>query len=241
MSNLTVYQLPGGWGLESISPFCLKLDAILRLNGIPFTPVVVATPFAGPKKKAPWIELDGKAIGDSSLIIEALRSANEFESEAGLDAKQHALTVLVERLIDENLYWALVYDRWCRPENWPILKQSVLGGMPVVIREIIAPLARRSVKAQLKGHGMGLHKEDEIVAIARRDIQALSALLDQNMFFHGDNPSLIDATVFSLLANIYFVAFSSPMKSIIREHPNLVAFMERFQQAVYPKASLDAL
>ena len=31
MPNLIVHPLAGAWGLPSVSPFCLKLDAYLRL------------------------------------------------------------------------------------------------------------------------------------------------------------------------------------------------------------------
>lgn len=31
MSEIVVHHLPGAWGLTSISPFCLKVDAYLRV------------------------------------------------------------------------------------------------------------------------------------------------------------------------------------------------------------------
>ena len=74
MTHLTVYHLPGRWGLPSVSPFCLKLDAFLRIAGIAHEAITAATPFGGPKGKAPWITLDGETLGDSSLIVEYLRT-----------------------------------------------------------------------------------------------------------------------------------------------------------------------
>jgi hypothetical protein len=35
MEKVVAYHLPGAWGLVSVSPFCLKLDAFLRMTGIP--------------------------------------------------------------------------------------------------------------------------------------------------------------------------------------------------------------
>ena len=83
---------------------------------------------------------------------------------------------------------------------------------------------------------MGLHSEAEITAIATRDIQALSDLLADQSYFFGDLPSLTDATVYSLLANIYQVDFSSPMKSLIEDTRNLVPFLTRFKSAYYPES-----
>lgn len=233
MTHLTVYHLPGRWGLVSVSPFCLKLDAFLRMTEIPHEALTAATPFGGPKGKAPWITLGGETLGDSSLIIEHLKSVYGVDPDRHLSRTARGTAIAIERLIEENLYWAMVFDRWCRPENWGILKSSVLGDIPQPWRALLAPVAKRAVKKQLKGHGMGLHAGAEIAAIAARDIQALSDLLAEQPYFFGDLPSLTDATVYSLLANIYHVDFSSPMKALIENAGNLVLFLTRFKAAYY--------
>jgi len=234
MTRLTVYHLPGRWGLPSVSPFCLKLDAFLRMVEIPHEAITAATPFGGPKGKAPWITLDGETHGDSSLTIERLKTVYSVDPDRHLSRNARGTAVTIERLIEENLYWAMVFDRWCRPENWAILKNSILGDILQPMRSLLAPFARRSVKKQLIGQGMGLHTADEIAAIAQRDIQALSDLLAEQPYFFGDLPSLTDATVYSLLANIYHVDFSSPMKADIENAKNLVPFLARFKAAYYP-------
>lgn len=233
MSELKVYHLPGRWGLMSVSPFCLKLDAVLRMMDIDHQTITAATPFGGPKKKAPWVEHDGRKIGDSSFIIAYLIERFGKDPDAALTPAQRGQAVAIQRLIEENLYWAMVYDRWVRDENWPILKASVLGQIPAPLRVLIAPMARRDVKRQLKGHGLGLHSEAEITAIARRDIQALADMLGDHPWFFGESPTLTDAVVFSLLANIRYPAFASPMKGLIEEQPGLVRLVDRFRDRFY--------
>ena len=233
MSELTAYHLPGRWGVVSVSPFCLKLDAFLRMTDIPHRSVTAATPFAGPKKKAPWIEHNGRKIGDSAFIIAYLIERFGRDPDAGLTAAQRGQAVAIQRLVEENLYWAMVYDRWVRDENWPILKGSVLGDIAAPVRALIAPLARRGVKKQLTGHGMGLHSAAEIEAIAARDLAALSALLGDQDWFFGAEPTLADATVFSLLANIRHVQFASPMQAMIEGHANLASHTDRFRDRFY--------
>lgn len=234
ISELKVYHLPGGWGLISVSPFCLKLDAVLRMMAVPHTAITAATPFAGPKKKAPWIEHDGRRIGDSTFIIAYLIQRFGTDPDAGLTPAQRGQAVAIQRLIEENLYWAMVYDRWVRPENWALLKGSVLGRIPAPLRAAIAPLARRGVRRQLAGHGMGLHSAVEIAAIAQRDIAALAAMLGQQPWFFGQGPSMTDAVVYSLLANVREPAFASPMKQLIASHANLEQFLDRFRARFYP-------
>lgn len=234
MTDLTAYHLPGDWGLVSVSPFCLKLDAFLRMTEIPHISVTVATPFSGPKKKAPWIEHEGRKIGDSAFIIDYLIEWFGMDPDSVLAPAQRGQAVSIQRLVEENLYWAMVYDRWVREENWPVLKGSVLGEIPAPVRTLIAPMARRGVKKQLNGHGIGLHSDNEIQAIARRDISALASILGDQDWFFGSMPSLADATVFSLLANIRYPAFASPMKAMIEGHPALAAFVDRFRDRFYP-------
>jgi hypothetical protein len=148
------------------------------------------------------------------------------------EAKGQGLAI--QRLVEEHLYWAMVYDRWCREENWPILKSTVLGGLPGPAKLVVPPIARRGVRKQLDGHGIGLHSASEVEELARRDIDALAGLLGEQTWFHGETISLTDATVYSLLANIAFVQFQSPMKAMIAEHANLTGWLERFCSEVYP-------
>ena len=233
MADLRVFHLPGAWGLVTVSPFCLKLDAFLRMTGIEHESITASTPFGGPKKKAPWIEYQGKKLGDSTLIIDFLKQEFGKDPDAGLNARQRATIVAIQRLIEENLYWAMVYDRWCREENWPRLKSTVLGDIPAPVRALLAPYARYAVKKQLAGHGMGLHSPEEIDAIAKKDVDALAALLSEGPWYFGDQPTMADATVYSLLANILFVEFESPMKDMIRAHPPLVAMLGNFRARYY--------
>ena len=233
MSQLKAYHLPGGWGLVSVSPFCLKLDAFLRMTGIEHESITATTPFGGPKGKAPWIECDGQKIGDSSFIIAWLIERFGVDPDSALSPEQRGQAVAIQRLIEENLYWAMVNDRWNTAENWSLLKTSVLGGIPAPVRAVIAPLARRGVRKQLKGHGMGIHSQAEIAEIARRDIDALAAILSKQDWFFGAEPSQTDAVVFGLLANIHYPTFTSPMKAMIAAHPNLVSFIERFRERFY--------
>ena len=76
---------------------------------------------------------------------------------------------------------------------------------------------------------------DENETIASKDINALAALLGEQEWFCGNQVSMVDATVYSLLANIAFVEFASPMKAMIASHANLSRWLERFRDRVYPE------
>ena len=232
-STLKVYHLPGAWGLPTVSPFCLKLDAWLRMTGIPHESITAATPFAGPKGKAPWIELDGKKLGDSTFIVAHLAERFGVDPDAHLTPAQHGMAVAIQRLIDENLYWTMVHDRWMNDANWKQFRDVVLSGVAAPLRRVLGPIARRGVKKQLEGHGIGIHEPEEIAAIGRRDVNALAAILGDQDWFFGDTPSTIDAVAYAQLVNIWRAPFESEVRRAIGQTPNLVAFIDRFAARYY--------
>jgi glutathione S-transferase len=230
---LIVHQLPGAWGLPSISPFCLKLEAYLRLVGIPFESVIDPTPFKGPKGKLPFIEHEGRRIGDSGFIIEYLERRFGCDANRGLDAAARATALALRRLLEENLYWTMVYDRWMVGANWQTFRDVVLGGVPAPLRIVIAPVARRSVRRQLRGHGIGLHTPDEIHAIGCRDLGAVADFLGDTPFLMGEEPSEIDAIAYGVVANILQPPIASPIKEEGLRRANLVAYLDRIRQRVF--------
>lgn len=229
MSKLIVHQIPGAWGLPSVGPFSLKLEAYLRIVGIPYESVVDATPFKGPKGKLPWIEHEGRKIGDSGFIIEYLEQRFGCDPNAGLSAAERAIALGLRRLIEENLYWTAVYDRWMIEDNWRITRDVVLGLIPAPLRLLVAPVARRGVRRQLEAHGIGRHRREEIHAIGMKDLGAIADFLGKKPFLMGDTATEIDAVAYGLLANIMLVPFASPIKDEALRRANLVDFLERIR------------
>ncbi len=225
--------LPGAWGLPTVSPFCLKLDAWLRTTGIAHEAVTAATPFAGPRGKAPWIELDGEKLGDSTFIIAHLAQRFGVDTDHHLTPAQCGQAVAIQRLIDENLYWTMVHDRWMNEANWQQFRDFVLGGLAVPLRRVLGPVARRGVKKQLRGRGTGFHSPEEIAAIRRRDVDALAAILGGQDWFFGDTPSSTDAVVYAQLVNIWRAPLENEVRRAIGQTPNLVAYIDQFAARYY--------
>lgn len=233
MSELVVHVIPPAWGLPSIGPFCLKLEAHLRMIDVPYRSVVDATPFKGPKGKLPWIEHEGRRLGDSGFIVEYVTQRFGRDPDAALSAADRAVAMAFRRLVEENLYWTMVYDRWMVDENWPATKATVLGRIPAPARAVVAPLARRSVRRQLAGHGIGLHARDEIHAIGRRDLGAIADFLAAKPYLMGDTPTSIDAVTYGLLANIAWPPVASPLKDEVARRANLAAYLERIRDRYF--------
>lgn len=229
MEKVIVHQIPGSWGLPSISPFCLKLETYLKMADIPYASVIDATPFNAPKKKLPWIEHRGNKIGDSSFIIEYLNREFNCDLDAALTPAEKAISHSFRRLLEENLYWVMVNDRWVVESNWQKFRDIVLGSIPKPLRYVLAPVIRRSVQRQLMGHGIGKHSLAEIHAIGIKDMIAVADQLEDKLFFMGQAPTEIDAVAYGLLANILNVPIDSPVKDEGSRHPNLVDFLSRME------------
>jgi glutathione S-transferase len=235
LSQLIVHQIPSAWGLPSAGPFSLKLEAYLRITGIPYETVFDATPFKGPKGKLPWIEHEGRKLGDSGFIITYLEQRFGCNPDAGLSPAERAIALGVRRLMEDDLYWTLVHDRWMIDDNWRLTRQTVLGMIPTPARQVIAPIARRGVRRQLAAQGMGRHTREEIHAIGARDIGAISDFLGDKPFLMGETATEVDAVAYGMLANILLVPIASPVRDEGLRRTNLVDFLERFRQRYFPE------
>lgn len=233
VSKLIVHQIPGGWGLPTVGPFSLKLETYMRMVGIPYEAVADATPFKGPKGKLPWIEHEGRRIGDSGFIIEYLKERFGCDPDADLSPAERAVALALRRLIEESLYWTMVYDRWLVDENWPASREVILGLVPPPMRLVLGPMARRGVRRQLDEQGTGRHERAEVHAIAASDVRAVADYLADKPFLMGDKPTEIDAVAYGLLANIMLVPVASPTRDLALRLANLNAYVMRMRQRYF--------
>ena len=138
------------------------------------------------------------------------------------------------RLLDEHLYWvAGVQPRWVEAAGWEITRAAFFRELPGLLGFIVPPLARRGIRKQHLGTGIGRHTPEEIYRLAMADITAVVDYLGDRPFFHGDRPSSIDASVYAFLANIIVPPIDSPAKRHALGLPRLVAYCERMRERLY--------
>ena len=232
---LTLYQFERAYGLPNASPFCMKLETWLRLAKVPYHVPSKVDFRKAPKGKFPYIELDGRTIADSNHIIDALAARHGDPVDGWMDARTRAQSLAFLRLIEENLYWALIQVRWIDDAAFETTKKTYFGSMPFPLRAIVPGIARRKVRQQFRGHGMGRHSTAEVLAIGTRDIDALAAQLGDRPFLMGDKPATVDASAFATLANLAYVNIASPLREATRRHTNLVAYCERMWKLAFPE------
>ncbi len=231
---ITLYQFPPAFGLPNASPFCLKLELYLRMADLPYRNRYTLELHKTPKGKLPCIDHDGVTVADSGLIIDYLKHKFGDTLDGRLDESQRARALAITRLIEEHLYWALLYDRWIAPQGWEMTRPGFFAALPWPLRMIVPHVARRGIRAELQGHGIGRHAPEQIHALGVADIDALAALLGEQGYFLGARPTSVDAIATAFLANILMVPLETPIKAAAAGHANLVAYCRRMTRRYFP-------
>jgi len=230
---ITVHKFLSAWGQPDLSPFVFKLETYLRMAGIPYRGVSGDARRA-PKGKLPYIEHDGKKIGDSSFIIEHLKTSFGDPLDAALSAHDRAVAAACQAMVEEQLYFVLLYQRWQEKPGWvtyePVLR-DYLGtlGIPAILRGAVLSMARKKVLQTLRAQGVGRHSSAEVDAIGKRVVHSVADLMGDRPFFLGDGPCSIDATVYSFMTTLMDTPFPSEVKEHARAVPALRAYTDRMR------------
>jgi glutathione S-transferase len=176
---IKLIQFPRMLGLPNPSPFCIKVEVLLKMAGLAYECEFVGNPGKGPKGKLPAIVDDGQAIGDSELIRWHLERKYGVDFDKGLGPAERAVGHAFARMAEERTYWVLVYSRWIEEANWPLFRDTLFKGMPGFLRAVLGPQIRKRVKRMLRAQGLGLHSRDEIYAMGGRYRRHLGATRHQ--------------------------------------------------------------
>lgn len=231
---IVLYQFPPAFGLPNLSPFCMKVETYLRMIGEPYKVRTVMDPRRAPRGKLPFVEDGAATICDSQLIVQHFERTREDPlGEKRLDAADAATSHAVRRLCEEGLYFPTLYSRWVDPSGWAALREEVFSKLPLILRSVVPPLARRGVMRQLHEQGTGRHDRAEVYAMGRADIRALAGLLGDRRYFVDDRPTSVDATAYAFLAGHVLSPLDTPLREEARRADNLVRYCERMREAYY--------
>ena len=214
---IVVHILPSGFGLPSVSPFCLKLLTWLRMAELEHE-VRVANLRQAPRGKVPWVELDGEVIPDSERIIENLTARFDVDLDAWLDAQQRAQGHAIRRMIEEHTYFTLVWDRWVDEDRWrTALEPEIRKLVPPALAWLLPGVIRKSVRKQLHQQGIARHDRATIMAKSLADLDTVEAALGANSYLLGSQPSTADASVYSVLASMAYGPCSPELKARVTD------------------------
>jgi glutathione S-transferase len=236
LNDLRVFVFPGstkGAGVPTLGPFALKLEAWLRLTGIPYQRVIEGNPAKGPKKKSPWIEYGSVRLGDTAIIIHHLEEKTGRSLDSWLSPEQAALSLVLQRMLSEDFHQTFEYEMMMRDAGWKFITPG-MNHIPQPLRWFVAASMRRHFRKQLYARGLGRHNDDEIIAIGRAAVDALAVLLGEKPWLFGDRPCTADASLYGMLAPLIFLPVETPVAQHLRSKVNLVNYCERIRGQLFP-------
>lgn len=228
--TVILHQIGRGPYAPSLTPFAVKLETYLRMAKIPYQND--HSHEKSSKQKYPWISYNGEDIADSGFSIEFLNKCLKVNLNSWMTTEQCAIAVAFQRLVEDDLYWALVVTRWVNEVNADFMKRAITSvPLPnLFIKLFVTPAIRKMVWAQ----GTGRHSPEEIRNIARKDLTALNNFLGHKKFLMGNQPCEEDCTVFGMLSQVLWQMPSTINTMFKEEFPQLVAYCERMKDTFWP-------
>ncbi len=221
-------------GLESYSPFCLKVHRALRSAGLPYTSRHGARPDShrdvSPLGQVPVLLIDGRAIADSTPILAALAALHPTPAWAAVDPRTHAEGLLWEELADTGLNGFLVAARWADERNWPIVRDTFFAGAPWPVRKLVAPALRRSMVQRLVARDVWRAGADACWQRFTTLLDALERRAPATDFWLGDRLGLADLALFAQLHSLR-TPLTVWQHAQVQARPALSAYLDRVDLA----------
>ncbi len=233
MSTITLYATRPAFGLPDSSPFVMKTEVQLKMAGLAYDKVASIPPQA-PNGKLPYLVDDGVTVSDSTFIRAHIERRYAVDLDDGLDARQRAEAWAVERLLEDHLYFAMVWFRWIDPDNFARGPSQFASGATEAERAQMRRTLQARKQADLHAQGIGRHAPAQIAALGERSIEAVAQWLGPRRYLMGETASAVDATAFAMLAGVSTPYFDTPLRSAVEARPNLVRYVARMMQSHYP-------
>jgi glutathione S-transferase len=234
MPTIKVYKFGPQFGLPDASPFVMKVETYLRLTDQKYE-TITGDVRKAPRKQLPFVEIDGKRLPDSTAIVDTLEAARSGKLDARLDAKQRAVGQAFKSMLEEHLYFCILYMRWATDEGWAVFEPSLremLGtmGVPGLLRGMVAGQARKYTVQRASIQGVGRQPRADVVGAATRILDSLAVQLGDGPFFFGDEPTTYDATAYAFAAGALCKAFDNEVRKHAATKENLVAYEARIKE-----------
>lgn len=223
---ITLYGVHPGMDVWDGSLFVNKAHVLLKMSGLSFE--VTRGDFRkAPKGKVPYIQDGDLLLGDSTFIRDHLEKKYGIDLSAHLSPEEKAVAWAFEKMLENELYWAIVHSRWMIDANFERGPKRFFNEVPALIRPFVVSMIRRKIKTSLHAAGMGRHEKSEIEDLARRDLEAVSRQLGQKPWLMGDKPCGADASVWASVASALSPTYDTPIRTAAESYPNLTAYRDR--------------
>jgi glutathione S-transferase len=230
---IKVNKFGPAFGLPDASPFVMKVETYLRMTEQKYE-TNSADVRKAPRAQLPYVDIDGKLIPDSTAIIDYLEGKRAEKLDAHLDAGQRAVAYAFKSMLEEHLYFGVLFMRWATDDGWTVFEPSLremLGkmGVPSLMRGMISKSARKQVTGRTRTQGIGRQPRAELVANCIKMIDAFAEQLGDKPYFCGDKPTTYDATTYAFAAGVLCPAFDNELHKHAKTKKNLVSYADRMK------------
>ena len=235
-AKLFVFQFPKESPLINPSPFCIKLMAFYKIANLPHVVKYNTNAISkNPKKKLPFIERDGKIIGDSRLIVDMYRKEG-IDLDAHLTPYQKAISTAIQRTLEESTVWYGLRVRWI--SNLDVIIKTQFAGLPFYL--VWLPYyIQRTMKNNLYAQGTGRLTEQEQYTLAIQDVDAIETILksSKTTYFHdSQSPTMVDIIAFSFTFALISVPVKDPLIDyFLKNCPSLLKLNAKMLETYFPK------
>lgn len=230
-------------GLQSYSPFCLKIHRALGLAGLAYTSRHAQPSAFGdlnPARQGPILLIgDDEVVADSTRIlarIERLSRAAGGPSLLPEDPRARAEAWLWEDYADRALSGYVVAARWADDRNWPLVKEAYFGSAPWFVRRLIAPRIRTRVLSGLVARDVLRSGEAALWKEFRCSLDQLEARAPGDGFWvTKEAPTVADLALFGMLQSLR-TALTAAQDHELKLRPALCDWLDRVDEATFPEA-----
>jgi glutathione S-transferase len=219
-----------------LSPFVEKVVRALAVKGVAFTLTEPRSPGDFKKwnpqtGKMPVLEMDGRRVYDSTLILAALDARHPepplYHPDPAVAARQR----FVEDWSDESFYWYLMALRWT-PVNADASAEQVAASVPLpaLLRPLVKLLLHRQIGGTARAQGLARLPLDVILAQLGARFDELLVWLGDSPFLFSERPSAADLAVFGQVQTLQ----SGPTPQgaeLVAQRPAMVAWLGRVEEA----------
>lgn len=219
---IQLYLYPPIWGLPSLSPFCSKVYYYLKWFNFEFEVITVNNPRKGPKGKFPIIKDGAEIIADSEFIIRTLNQ--KYRTHLSITAEEYPIL----RLVEEHLYFIILYSRWIDPIGKPIIDTAFKPFFPIGSAKLCLYLIRHQLKRQGYYQGIARHSREEVYQKGIDDLLAVETYLRQKSL----KRTLIDVTLYPFLNTINNTPINNPLKTFISDSQTISDYLNHLNEIV---------
>lgn len=233
---IVLYQFPGGDGLNSISPPCLKVEMALRRLGLEYRLVNCRSRAEARRVsrtgRLPVLEFDGRRIPDSINILDALEQRLPEADLWPAAPEQRLQDRLWEHFANDHLYFIGYYLRWCVPAHRERMATAIVGRAPFYVRGVFRTFFLPTFVKRAHWVGIGGKPIARVFEDYERGLEMTEAGLAGGPFLQGrDRPGRGDLACASLLAQAGFRDTMPDVVSRMRRRPRLLEYGRRVFEA----------